>query len=489
MLIQFELRKIKLARPVLSDPVLDHRHFPGKGILCSVLLHETIFFALLLLPLYVAGLVNPPRLEVIGTINLRKPVDVVYFPVIPSVAPAPAVQHQLSGTEAGRKRVTYSGPQQIVSNFQEPTNFIQTILQPAIPKPAILKPPLLIPNILQTANAAPIPKIEAPIPPKEGIAPPKTEPAAKSIQPILPVKPETGAAIQSPKLVIPETLPPAALSKSVELLALTPIPAAPGQPPVIPEGEARGNFAISPTPDLAGPEKETAAGKSGKDPGANTEAGVEPVSGVKVSGGDSTTNRVSAPVADPFEGIIIVGGSGSTATARNAAPPSMVSIGSARPVASSYGGITVISTSASGGGLPHFDVFSNETIYTVYFDMTRTPNDGAPSWIFEFGVPPENNRGKTAAQMQQGLILPFPIFKPHPVFPAELVRKYLRQQIIVSAIIQTDGRMLQMSVKATPDAGLNEAVLAALRQWTFQPAQINGESVPMKVLVGIPIYQ
>jgi Gram-negative bacterial TonB protein C-terminal len=488
MLIHFQFRKLKLGRPVLSGPVLDRRHFPGRGVLYSVLLHEIVFFGLLLLQLFIAG-VNPPRLEALATINLRKRSDVMYFPAIPRVAPPPVAQDH-SRTEAGRKGgVTYPGPQQIISNFEKPTNFIQTILQPAIQNPPILKPPLLIPNILQMANAAPIPKLEAPTLSNEVIAPSKAEPAVESAQPILPVKPETGAAKESPKFVISETILPAALPKSAEpLLALTPIPAAPAQPPVIPAGEARGNFAISPTPNLEASEKEIAAGKSGRDPDANTELGLKPVSsGINVSG-VSSPNRAPSSAADPFEGITILGGSGSISTGGSASTPGIVSLGSPPAVESSYGGITVISTSSSGGGLPQFDVFSNETIYTVYFDMKRAPNDGSPSWIFEFGVPPENDRGKSAAQIQQGVILPFPISKEPPAFPAELVRKYLHQRIIVYAIIHTDGKLLQMSVKETPDAGLNEAVLTALGRWTFHPAQMDGASLPMKVLVGIPIY-
>jgi len=157
-------------------------------------------------------------------------------------------------------------------------------------------------------------------------------------------------------------------------------------------------------------------------------------------------------------------------------------------VESSYGGITVISTASSGGGLSHSEVFSNETIYTVYFDMKRTPNDDMPSWIFEFGVRPRNDANKTTAQAQQGIILPFPISKVQPTFPPELIRKYLRQRIIVYGIVHTDGKIQQMSVKETPDAALNEAVLTTLSKWSFRPAQVDGESVPTKVLVGIPVY-
>ena len=48
--------------------------------------------------------------------------------------------------------------------------------------------------------------------------------------------------------------------------------------------------------------------------------------------------------------------------------------------------------------------------------------------------------------------------------PAELVRRYPRQLVIVYAIINIEGKMEQMVVKDSPDARLNEPVLKALRK-------------------------
>jgi hypothetical protein len=488
MLVHSEIRKLKFARPVLSFPVLDRRHFPGRGVLYSVLVHEIIFFGILFLPLFIAGKRPSSRLELLGTIDLQKPVDVLYLPAIPDAASELVAENEFSRPTPNHKGITYPGPQQIDSSFQDPTNFIQTVLQPEIKTPMILKPPLLLPNVLQMANAAFIPKIDAPIPPIKAPTSPdpgSADPAVKQPQPILPVKPETAATVESPKFVIPET----ALPKPVQrLLALTPMPASPVQPPVVPAGEARGNFAISPEPNLVGADKNS-SGRSEKDAEVNSDVGPKPgLSGINVTG-DGNTNRVPSSARGPFAGITILGGSASIGTTPNPSPPSIVSIGSPRSVESSYGGITVISTASSGGGLPHSELFSNETIYTVYFDMTRAPSEGAASWIFEFGVPPRNDRNKTAAQIQQGIILPFPTSKEQPAFPAESARKYLHQRIIVYAIIQTDGKMQQVSVKETPDAALNEAVITALHKWVFRPAQVDGESVPVKVLVGVPIYE
>src|SRR5439155_14473648 len=79
------------------------------------------------------------------------------------VAPAPRT-----------RGLSYPGPQPIVSDFEHPTNSIQTVLQPALPNPAILKPPLLLPNIVQVADAGPVPEAKSPEPSQRPLVPART---------------------------------------------------------------------------------------------------------------------------------------------------------------------------------------------------------------------------------------------------------------------------------------------------------------------------
>ena len=44
---------------------------------------------------------------------------------------------------------------------------------------------------------------------------------------------------------------------------------------------------------------------------------------------------------------------------------------------------------------------------------------------------------------------------------------------------------MQISVKKTLDPQLNSVVTDALGNWTFQPAQIDGKPVALKVMIGI----
>jgi TonB family protein len=59
--------------------------------------------------------------------------------------------------------------------------------------------------------------------------------------------------------------------------------------------------------------------------------------------------------------------------------------------------------------------------------------------------------------------------------------------IIVYAIINPQGKMEQLSVMDSPDPALNEIVLKSLSKWSFRPAQLEGQPVPIKMLMGIPL--
>jgi hypothetical protein len=153
-------------------------------------------------------------------------------------------------------------------------------------------------------------------------------------------------------------------------------------------------------------------------------------------------------------------------------------------------GITIISTENSGGGLPPFGVFAREQVYTVYLDMRRDETDSTPSWTLEFAVP-QGAPGQIdvgVGASQQGVVLPFPVTKDPPVLPVELVRKYLRRMMIVYAVVNTEGKLEQISVKESPDVLLNDSLVTALSKWTFRPARLRGDPVPAKVLMGIPLW-
>ena len=158
--------------------------------------------------------------------------------------------------------MAFPGPQPILSSPPNPTNQRQTIIQPAQEKPKILQEFVPLPNMVRAAK----PHLALP-------------PDVMAGKPELPeFHPAVQAAVQPPRLALPATPPPAPIRPAAEapkrasgekvveppklkppqmlgadeqaLVSLSPTPTLPQKTPQIPEGEARGQFAVSSSASL-----------------------------------------------------------------------------------------------------------------------------------------------------------------------------------------------------------------------------------------------
>ena len=619
----------------------------GRGLLYSFLFHEIAIFALLIIPpalrperkFYYVEEWKPFLTKLTyslpsigggrsgggqkggggkpgGGSTVRQPTESA-----PKKAAAPAAAPRGSGG------MVYPAPQAVVSNPPNPTNRIQTILQPELVKPPTLKAPLPLPNIVTVAR----PKLPAPPP-----LAPKVEPL-RMVRPSEQEAPKLRAATQAPALPFSVPPPPAApppvapklalppsqpevlpvpapappkpfearapavpIDTSVpreaprlpapsevagtddrSLLVLSPTPGPPEAAPKVPPGEARGQFAMGPEPNMtassgfgpgaenggvptpgsaagsesgvpggvgAGGEGGVPGGIPGSGPGGEGTgsgsgsgggvgngfgAGTGPGSGGTGAGGSGSGGGLGYGVgtgtgpgrgegvgsgtgtgsgfgtgpgrgtgsgtgsgvgagsgsgSGPFPGITIVGGGGTTGTATHA--------GSRRPTPAgkrpTYG-LTITSTAKSGGGLRDFGIFRNESVYTVYVEMTHSPTL-APSWTLQYSVLPKASSssaqfGKPAASLwsDQNVLAPYPIDKENPEFPVDSVSRNLGRMVVVYGEISTEGRLEKMRIIQSPNPLLNAPLLAALAKWTFRPAELNGEPVAVKALIGVPL--
>jgi len=350
---------------------------------------------------------------------------------------------------------------------------------------------------------------------------------------------ETADALSKPRQAARKS-PSAANGKDArDLLALSPVPLPAQQDLAIPLGEARGRFAISPGPSApalehepgagggggssAGVGKESAAaivpvnaaggsgssgkgtggsGASGAGVGEGTSRGVgRGASGVASSGsgkGNGAGSGGSGKGAGRGAGDGLGGGSFSGMTIQGGslegggASQSNMQLGAAVAPQTSYS-LTVVSTASSGGGLGDFGVFANEQVYTVYVDVRRTLHSTAPSWTLQCAVLRGQSaitiEGQETGAKQQGFVPPIPITRELPELPAELVQDHLREMLVIYGIIDTSGKLKQLTVKQSPDAELSGGLLRALDKWVFRPAELNGRPVPVKILLGVPLAQ
>ena len=206
--------------------------------------------------------------------------------------------------------------------------------------------------------------------------------------------------------------------------------------------------------------------------GTNAGAGTGSNAGAALGSGGGAGN---SPAAGGFPGISVRGGNygnGSASIHTNVITRRQTSYS-----------MTITSTASSGGGLPDFGVFHNQKVYTVYLDMRASDDDSAPSWTLQYAVlqPSDPN----AIRIIGVPTPPYAALKQVPELTPELAGSCSGKLIVVAGLLNTDGKFEHLSVKKTPDPRINTLVTEALGNWTFQPSQIEGNPVPLKVMLGI----
>jgi len=551
-----KLMQAESAPPPLTFPEVS-QGLPVRGLLLSAVAHQLVVVAILLLSFTLTRTLLPASRAFNGTIKLSDARGVIYLPVLGGGsegsghrggAPGAPVKESSPVPSRSSKGMTFPGPQPILSTPSNPTNERQTIIQPAKEKAKILQEFVPLPNMVKVAKPhLPLPAdliggkpdlpefhpaVQAPVQPPR-IALPATPPPA----PIRPAA-EAPKRASGEKLVEPPKLKPSQTLGADEqaLVSLSPTPTLPQKAPQIPEGEARGQFAVSSTASLtpapapgskiespapvpaigqtgaaagdvagqvalgggglgSGAGADTGSGKGGPTAGAargsGTGAGIGTGSGptsASGSGAGSATGRGGLP------GLTIqsrsYGGAGISVNNGGGGAGGGIGVNVDRspvklPPQTAYG-MTISSTADSGGGLPDLGVFAHEKVYTVFLDMRGTSSDRNPSWTLQYArlrSAAENDAGSSS----EGITPPFPLAKELPRLNSELIRTYLRNVIVVFAVIDTEGKLQRVSVLQTPDGRFNLPILAALTRWRFQPAQRNGQPVALKVLIGIPL--
>lgn len=409
-------------------------------------------------------------------------------------------------------------------------------LTPRLPVTPLIQPPKLkLPAALPDLRTADpdLPVLEAAVTPEE-------KPKLTLPEPVQPLKVSKQRLEKSSAPVAPPKLEQVAPSSTrgpdlQNLVALSTMPAPPQGSPQIPKGETRGRFSVSPQAESpqsepgskaqgslptsgvgigsqadapagnkvdelvvgagngtggvtpsgggglgagAGNGKGWGKGGNGTIGGRGSESGVGLGTGSGITSG-SGTGAGSGRGAGSFPGITIQGGSlsggGTAGKPRSGDPVSPQT---------SYG-MTVVSTASSGGGLPDLGVFSSEKVYSVYLDMRKNTLDQIPSWTLQYA--PLRSAEEAGSRRLETVTPPYLMVKEIPKLPVELARKYQRRMIIVYAILDTQGRLDNILVMQSPAVQITDLILEALNKWIFRPAELNGQPVSIKLLLGVPV--
>jgi Gram-negative bacterial TonB protein C-terminal len=503
----------------LRPPVLELRPstawLPLQALASSFVLHiEVTFFAVLILPLLPSPRVVPLRLNTTQLVTTqaepRLTLPALTPPLSATSAPASSAPAKPAHSKATsiKPSLIFPGPQEIVSVPPHPDNLLQTVRQPDRPTPPRLKMPVAAPNILQIA--APVRPILAP--------PLVVELQANSQKRITPVPPSEQAA--KARLNLPVSGD--SLNKSVNTLAANntlqpklaaqPLPASvsgmgadqrnllvlnalPSSSPAdIPAGELAGTFVVSPNPEsnpkiIANSSSGTTAGISGPIP--PTKSGSENTLSLGTGTSPAADNHPKDNHANSGLGG---GGKAVTSATKNdregnvnlpaniaiAHTPSLPTGNAVPRLAIPHGiyGMTIVSNGSTGGGLKDYGVFKNEVVYTVYVQMSE-PERPRSNWTLQYAAP--------SLPPSTLLSPPFPIAKEYPKLPREVAQRNIGTSIVVTGTITKDGKFESLRIIQSPNPLLIQPVLDCLAKWSFQAAEMNGEAVTVKFLLGIPV--
>jgi hypothetical protein len=504
-----------------------------KGLLLSGGFHVALIAALIWLPILF------PSPVVVEDYRDNKPAAAAdYQPLVmpklpqlaavasggttPSAPRVRAAAAQPADTPPPLKR-DYAGPQEIVSYFPHAVNRVQTIRRPDLVALPNLKFPLRLQSMV-TLPAQAIPVL-APRPREEAMQPPP-RPIARNIDipipeptvelPKLVSVPAAPAEAAPPKAI--ETPQPAASSSVAAEAQVTPpkavivvnaVSAAPDPAVQIPDAQLAGNFVVGP-PVAATPEKSPASGtgrstesvtpkNNASQPYKGSGAGAD-VANASGSGGthmlgpaggnrDSTaTGTASAPGTGTGSGASARGNSSGGASGRgtNSGGTGGISISGgipgrsrapgdrALPMNRSYG-ITIISGGSSGGAGRDMGVFDrSETVFSVAIPMGDA--GGGADWPMQYAA-------LNHAQPGAGLLVPPFAQKKVAATMARVQLAGEQGPVFVSGVIDETGKL--QSLRTIRQDARSQPAIRALQQWQFLPAQLDGQPVASKVLIGV----
>lgn len=234
-------------------------------------------------------------------------------------------------------------------------------------------------------------------------------------------------------------------SKAVgQLIALNVHPVPPGGPVRIPEGSRQGEFAAGPTGRPGATARpEIAAG--------NTDA---------PAGGNGGADAPSVFVAAPPHKV-----NAEVAVAAPAPPkPDIPRARDQEPAA----------------GATEAQVFGDKRIYSMVLNMPNLNSSGG-SWILRFAElnPPPGSAG-------EGVSGPVALSKADPAYPAALVRDRVEGNVVLYAVIHSDGHVGEVRVLEGLHETLDANARSAMQKWRFRPGTRNGVPVDVEAVIRIP---
>ncbi len=99
--------------------------------------------------------------------------------------------------------------------------------------------------------------------------------------------------------------------------------------------------------------------------------------------------------------------------------------------------------------------------------------------------PPPAQSGPMTVRVGHEIEAPRLIHRVRPRYPAAAKKLHLTGPVIVEMLIDTDGRVVEVSVLRGLPFGLTESAVEAARQWRFEPSTFEGRPVSVRYTLTI----
>jgi periplasmic protein TonB len=86
-----------------------------------------------------------------------------------------------------------------------------------------------------------------------------------------------------------------------------------------------------------------------------------------------------------------------------------------------------------------------------------------------------------------GVKAPVPIERPEPAYTEEAREAKLQGSVLLSVIIDADGRTKDIKVVRPIGLGLDEKAVEAVNTWKFEPARLQKDNTPVAVKANIEV--
>jgi TonB family protein len=93
--------------------------------------------------------------------------------------------------------------------------------------------------------------------------------------------------------------------------------------------------------------------------------------------------------------------------------------------------------------------------------------------------------GGGAYRVGGGVSAPKALYAPDPEYSEEARKAKYQGTVVLWMVVGADGRPQQVRVQRSLGMGLDEKAIEAVRQWKFEPAKLNGQSVPVQINVEV----